>query len=530
MYSVFLVDDEVVVREGIRNSIPWDETEYTLVGEAPDGEMALAILKDIKPDILITDIRMPFLDGLALARIVKKTQPWIKIIILSGHDEFSYAQEAISIGVEEYLLKPVSSGSMLECLHKVAGRLDEEKKQRNDAENLKRRVMSSNDIMKEKWLCDLVSGAASTSSAMEQAREFDVDIVSQVYAVAIAELCCEKTNSTELERAKSIIESLASASEGILCFSSGVDTITFIIKGKDGDTVEESAYSLAQGIKYETERNTNSLISVGIGSSVNRIGLLPQSWSNAKSALKYLSATGRNMIAGVNDIHPVTDSTHTDFGADPVAVRLRHATEQDIDCIVEQYSGILNESGARQGTIAYYLLYDIIVAARKLALEFGGSHRDLFPEDLQPGDVSALADSPESFRAEVRRILERIVALRTAREGSGHDSVIQRAKRYIQEHFADPDISLNTVAAEVNYSPNHFSTVFSQESGETFIEYLTWTRITRAKQLLASTSLRSSEVAYEVGYNDPHYFSFLFKKNTGKSPREFRTETPPGGE
>ena len=82
----------------------------------------------------------------------------------------------------------------------------------------------------------------------------------------------------------------------------------------------------------------------------------------------------------------------------------------------------------------------------------------------------------------------------------------------------------------MNYSPNHFSTVFSQESGETFIEYLTWTRITRAKQLLASTSLRSSEVAYEVGYNDPHYFSFLFKKNTGKSPREFRTETPPGGE
>ncbi len=109
-------------------------------------------------------------------------------------------------------------------------------------------------------------------------------------------------------------------------------------------------------------------------------------------------------------------------------------------------------------------------------------------------------------------------------EGSGHNTVIQRAKRYIQEHFADPDISLNTVAAEVNYSPNHFSTVFSQEAGDTFIEYLTCTRITRAKQLLSSTGMRSSEIAYEVGYNDPHYFSFLFKKTTGKSPREFRTE------
>ncbi len=524
MYSVFLVDDEVVVREGIRNSIPWDETDYTLVGEAPDGEMALAILKDIKPDILVTDIRMPFLDGLELARIVKKTQPWIKIIILSGHDEFSYAQEAISIGVEEYLLKPVSSDSMLECLHKVAYRLDEEKKQRSDTENLKRRILSSNDIMKEKWLCDLVSGAASTSLVVEQARDFGIDIVSQVYSVTIAELCCEKSDSSELERAKSIIETLVSASEDIISFSSGVDTITFIVKGKDCEMVEESAYSLAQGIKFETERNSNILLSVGIGSSVNRIGLLPRSWSDAKSALKQLSATGRNMIASVNDIHPETDSAQTHFGTDSVAVRLRHVTEQDIDCIVEQYSGILAESGTRQGSIAYYLLYDIIVAARKLALEFGGSHGDIFPDDLQPGDISTLADSLESFRSEVRRILERIVALRTAKEGSAHDSVIQRAKRYIQEHFADPDISLNTVAAEVNYSPNHFSTVFSQESGETFIEYLTWTRITRAKQLLASTSLRSSEVAYEVGYNDPHYFSFLFKKNTGKSPREFRTE------
>ncbi len=524
MYSVFLVDDEVVVREGIRNTIPWEETGYTLVGEAPDGEMALAILKDLKPDILITDIRMPFLDGLALSRIVKKTQPWIKIIILSGHDEFSYAQEAISIGVEEYLLKPVSSANMLECLHKVALRLEEEKKQRNDTERLKRRVVSSNDLLKEKWLCDLVSGAVSPESVFEQAREFTIDIVSQVYAIAIAELSCDKPDSAELDRTKSIIDSLVSVSEDIISFSSGVDTITFIIKGSDCETVEESAYSLAQGIKFEAERNTRTLVSIGIGSSVTRLGSLPQSWSEAKNALKYLSATGRNMIVGVNDIHPVASSSHTELGADPVAIRLRHATEEDVECIVEQYSGILTESGSRRGNIAYYLLYDIIVAARKLAREFGGTYEDIFPKDMQPADVSAIAESTESFRTEVRRILHQIITLRTAREGSGHNTVIQRAKRYIQEHFADPDISLNTVAAEVNYSPNHFSTVFSQEAGETFIEYLTCTRITRAQQLLTSTSLRSSEVAYEVGYNDPHYFSFLFKKTTGKSPREFRTE------
>ena len=123
MYSVFVVEDEIVTREGIRNNIPWDNTPFTLVGEAPDGEMALHALREIKPDILITDIKMPFMDGLALSRIVKEDQPWIKIIILSGHDEFHYAREAISIGVEEYLLKPVSSTDMLNSLEKVAARL-----------------------------------------------------------------------------------------------------------------------------------------------------------------------------------------------------------------------------------------------------------------------------------------------------------------------------------------------------------------------------------------------------------------------
>ena len=120
MYKVFLAEDEIVVREGIRNSIPWEKIPYTLIGEAPDGEIALSMIQDLKPDILLTDIRMPFMDGLALSRIAKKSLPWLKIIILSGHDEFQYAREAISIGVEEYLLKPVSVQDMIKALDKVA--------------------------------------------------------------------------------------------------------------------------------------------------------------------------------------------------------------------------------------------------------------------------------------------------------------------------------------------------------------------------------------------------------------------------
>jgi two-component system response regulator YesN len=109
MYKVFIVDDEIIVREGIRNKIQWEKTPFNFLGEASDGEIALSMIQELKPDILITDIKMPFMDGLELSMIVKNIQPWIRIIILSGHDEFNYAKEAIKIGVDDYILKPFSS-------------------------------------------------------------------------------------------------------------------------------------------------------------------------------------------------------------------------------------------------------------------------------------------------------------------------------------------------------------------------------------------------------------------------------------
>ena len=128
MYKVFIVDDEVIVREGIRSKIDWENTEFELSGEAADGEIALSMIQDIKPDILITDIKMPFMDGLELARMVKKIQPWIRIIILSGHDEFEYAKKAISIGIDDYLLKPFTAEDVIASMRKATMQIDKERK------------------------------------------------------------------------------------------------------------------------------------------------------------------------------------------------------------------------------------------------------------------------------------------------------------------------------------------------------------------------------------------------------------------
>jgi len=144
MYSVFIVDDEPIVLDGIRTTIDWENSSFSFAGEASDGEIALSMIQEIKPDILITDIKMPFMDGLELSSTIKKTQPWIKIIILSGHDEFDYAKKAISIGIEDYILKPFTSKEILLSLNKAASQIDKERKQLSDITKMKEETGKKN--------------------------------------------------------------------------------------------------------------------------------------------------------------------------------------------------------------------------------------------------------------------------------------------------------------------------------------------------------------------------------------------------
>ena len=126
MLKVFLVEDESVIRDGLRDGIPWQQYGFTLVGTASDGEVALPQIRKLRPDILITDIKMPFMDGLTLSRIVTEELPETKTIIISGYDDFEYAQQAIAIGVEQYLLKPISKGALLKALRAIKDRMEEE--------------------------------------------------------------------------------------------------------------------------------------------------------------------------------------------------------------------------------------------------------------------------------------------------------------------------------------------------------------------------------------------------------------------
>ncbi|MBN1304658.1 MAG: response regulator, partial [Anaerolineales bacterium] len=166
-YKVFLVEDEIVTREGIRDNVNWKSAGFEFCGEAADGETAVPLIEAAQPDILITDIKMPFMDGLQLSKIIRTQMPWVKIIILSGHDEFEYAQKAVTIGATEYLLKPISSGELLKAMKRISDLLDQEKKEQDNYNELKKRDEGNLLLLKEKFLLRLVMGGISSADAIE---------------------------------------------------------------------------------------------------------------------------------------------------------------------------------------------------------------------------------------------------------------------------------------------------------------------------------------------------------------------------
>ncbi|MDD3412132.1 MAG: response regulator, partial [Eubacteriales bacterium] len=238
-FKVFLVDDEIAIREGIRNAPLWEKGDFTLVGEAGDGEMALPMIQDEQPDILVTDIRMPFMDGMQLAEEISRQMPWVEMIILSGYDDFAYARKAMSLGVQEYLLKPISSADLREALEKAALRIRAEKQRRESMEQLRRRMAYGNRFLKEKLLMSVLTESADTQTAqklLEQLHTMGIHLAAKRYQVA--DLFFEEPASS-MEAGQEIVYELAERSAGaVLACASHHGSLALVLGDSDADVEE----------------------------------------------------------------------------------------------------------------------------------------------------------------------------------------------------------------------------------------------------------------------------------------------------
>jgi two-component system response regulator YesN len=535
MLKVFLVEDEIVMREGIKNNIPWEKEGFEFAGEASDGELAYPLIQKSRPDILITDVKMPFMDGLELSRLVKQELPDTKIIILSGYDEFEYAKEAISIGITDYLVKPVSGAQLLEAVKKVAEVVEEEKQQKQFLLTFEKERMENARLARQKFFRSMVSGSQPVSVLLKEGSKIGVELAANRYNIVLFQIFAEgevEGYSEEQNRITCEIEEMTDRIEQILMIELGLEGWAFILKGMDDEELKRTEDEFLERLQTVI-RTTNGRIEYfgGVGCPVGRLSELNKCFEEANRAFAYRYLMDRNQIIH-SDEHPQIADGDGEVKLSSLNVGnldrriverfLKTGTQSEVAHFIEEYFASLGEQNIQSLMFRQYVAMDMYFAAVSM-LESMGYKADVLVERC--GDFKTMTkelSTVEQTSVYLGKVFGAVIELRETVSRKKYSSLLQDARAYINQNFENEDISLNTVAASVNLSPNHFSTIFSQETGQTFIEYLTFVRMEKAKELLRSTSMKTAEIAYAVGYKDAHYFSYLFKKTQDCTPREFR--------
>lgn len=521
-YKVFFVEDEIITREGIRDNVDWDASGFEFCGEAADGEMALPLLRMTKPDVLITDIKMPFMDGLQLSKIVRERMPWIKIVILSGHDEFEYAHEAINLGVTDYLLKPVTAQKLQDTLHKLFTQLEQERMEQEELKKLQEQVEENQATLRERLLFKLVVGAVSPMEAIEKGQMLGLDLSARYYMVVVLKIeLSDRTEQYDYEEYRTIqgvVTGLCDRDPDIFVLKRDWGDMILVIKGSTPEFLEEERDLLLERIKQVVTK-TRYQLTVGIGTSKNHIADISQSFVEA---LEDIQNPDDGKKAGLNLSIERAELLKMDKSA--VENFLRFGVKDGFDEFFDTYLRPLGETALKSNLIKNYVFMDVMLAVAKTVNDLGGDVDKVIPELSSIEMVMSNIKTTGQLRRQAHKMMLAALEYRDSQPNGQYKKLVLQAKENINHHYANHELSLNEVALQVNLSASHFSVVFSQEAGQTFKEYVTETRICKAKELLRMTSLRSTDIAYQVGYNDPHYFSSVFKKNTGLSPMEYRAQ------
>lgn len=534
--KVFLVEDEMVIRRGIKNSIDWEKEGYIFCGEASDGELAYPMIIKEKPDILITDIRMPFMDGLELCKLVKKELPNIKILILSGYDEFDYAKEAIRLGVTEYLLKPISSGKLLEALNGVSESIRREKEDKDLVRKYMEEMRENTEHEKQKFFEQMIAGNLSMADALETGKKYEMNLSAGMYNLLLFRFTLgkEKRKSGELlGEAEYAIEKLTERLEYVFEFQRGVEGWAFLLMADNEEQMSERVKELSKDLEEIMKNYSTIAYFGGIGQPVARLRELEESFREAERALAARFTMELNRIISVEDIRmaqnvdTLDDIEITSFGEiektrTMLEKFLNNGAEDEIDEFVDVYINELPEENLKSVLMRQYIIMDAYIVMMSFCEKIEGIEGEMQAQSEELKNSMKTIQTLEEIKNYIRMLLKKIIGVRDTISGRRYSDIIEIAKDQIRKTYMSDEISLNTIAAEVGMSPSYFSSIFSKEMGKTFVEYLTEIRMDRAKELLMCSSMKTSEIGYEVGYKDPHYFSYIFKKTQNCTPKEFR--------
>lgn len=549
MYKLILADDEEDVREGLLSLIDWESLGYTVMETAENGKEAAELVEKHTPDVVVTDIQMPFMNGLQLSEWIREQYPATKIIILTGYEEFEYAQKAIRLGIDEYVLKPFSAGELAEILSKVKMQIDEEMAAKENVQLLTEHYRKNLPILQSLFLSSLVSRRLQEAEIREKCEHYDLELSGDRYQVSVIRIdsaaarressgssepgkgqmsvSLKDTNDTQLQlfAVFNIAEEIVRLHPGDRVFIHHDEVVVLSI-AEPGleDQLADRALQLLEEIRFSVERFLKLTVTIGAGSEVGQLSELAGSYEEAVKALDYRVILGGNKVIWIEDVE---SRQYVPLSMDELREKelvrcLKVGSDQELTNLLEELFSALADSKASYQDFQVYLL-EMLTSVIKVAKDIRVDLDKLFGEGA--GFLSQFikfshADEAKAWFLDVCMKLKHSIA---SDRQSSYNKLVDEAKDYILAHYGENDISIAKVCQHLHISTGYFSNIFKKETKTTFVNYLMGVRMDAAQDLLATTDLKAFEIAERVGFADPNYFSFCFRKKFGISPKEYRT-------
>ncbi|MGX1826829.1 response regulator [Paenibacillus taichungensis] len=529
MYRVLLVDDEEDVREGLVVEVDWEALDLRIVGLAENGREALEMAERVEPDIVVTDISMPFMDGLELAKRLRERNPLVKVVILTGYDEFDYARQAVSLSVDEYLLKPFSAGHLKELLTRLRAQMAAEVAEREDVQQLRDHYYTSLPLLQADLMATLLHRQKSPQYIHGKAKQCGLDLHGKRYGVSVLTLHMDGDQSEDVELKQFAALNIAAevwAEHGAGHAFMHQETIVLLyvdrLGGEDGEKRQQQAL---ENVMRSINHYLRVPATVGSGSIVDTLAGVKHAYEDALLALDYRLVPGTDPLIYIADVERQTAGKlrFDELKQQTLTRCLKAGTQAELEDALEIiFREITVEHG--RSDIQLYLI-EVLTNVWKAAQASGEAMEDIFGAGFQLyADLFRLPGLSEA-QGKVREVC--LLVQHRIASGRQHvyKDIVEQALSFTKEHYADPDLSIQKVCGHLHISSGYFCGIFKKEVQLTFLQYLMQIRMEAAKELLRSTELKSFEIAGQVGFAEPNYFSFCFKKHIGISPKEYRKQT-----
>lgn len=518
--KVLLVDDEEMIRNGIYEAIDWGKLGMEVIGQAEDGEEALQIFQEAGPQLILTDIKMPFMDGLELVEKVKRLSAETYIVIISGYDEFEYAQKAVKLGVNDFILKPIDLDYLEELLVKIKTEDEKRKVKELEDNTLKERAVQSLTVLKADFFKELLFRKLTEEQVRAKIQELWEGNIFAYNSVMVIQLDdSNKDNQVAYPLVNFVKEGIANEQNHYV-IEMNKNELAICLLGENEFVVKNSMRITMNMIRSYTSCS----FTIALGTVYSSLTSLPDSYEEALEALGYKFILGNNQNIFYEEIKERKENQASIIkNIDQDIIYSIDFTDKDnIQREVTRLFSNIKSAGRDSYLYSQLIVSSIYMSSIQTLNEVGGNMGEIFEDPMEELKQISKSATIEDTLHQLLTSLYKIADYVNKRGGGKIPNLIDKAKRYITKHYPTPSLSLDDVASHINVSNSYFSIIFKQETGYTFVDYLTLLRMEKAKYLLKASSYRTYEISELVGYNNSTYFSTLFKKQFGYSPSEYR--------